>query len=83
MHSRSPRLHRGPRCAPRAPREISENRRAMTMRVPWQAPMKKNVPFLGFVPPGDGTTSHLGTVGLRARLKPERSWFDPRGWDAS
>ena len=26
-------------------------------------------------------TSHSCVVGLRARLKPERFWFDSRGWD--
>ena len=25
--------------------------------------------------------SHSCVVGLRARLKPERFWFDSRGWD--
>ena len=80
MHSRNPRLHHGPRCAPRVPREISENRRAMMMRVPWQAPSKKQRAVPGDHS-GPGTTSHPGAVGLRARPKPERSWFDPRGWD--
>src|SRR6185295_9985666 len=28
-----------------------------------------------------GATSHPGVCGLRARLKPERFWFDSRGWD--
>lgn len=28
-----------------------------------------------------GATSPPGVVGLRARLKPERFWFDSRGWD--
>ena len=63
MHSRRSRLHRGPRCAQRVPREISDNRRAMTMRVPWQAPieaslarssgparLEDNVPCAGLVP---------------------------------
>ena len=35
-------------------------------------------------PHGAGTRmTHSGACGLRARLKPERSWFDSRGWDDS
>ena len=30
-----------------------------------------------------GARTHSCVVGLRARLKPERFWFDSRGWDYS
>ncbi len=59
--------HAGPRCAPRTP--LSDNRRTMMMICAARAPNAR------------GARTHPCVVGLRARLKPERFWFDSRGWD--
>ncbi len=89
----SPTPHQGPRCAlcsptarsltteddddddlvPRAPASINELR-----LMPRSSRYRRSV---GDAMQRAALVSHSCVVGLRAPLKPERFWFDSRGWD--